>query len=74
MRPSELKQVAVRTSLVKRLYNLHEAAIYLGRSTWSVRRLIWAGELPTVRAGGRVHLDLRDMDEFIDQHKEREVD
>ena len=54
---------------LKRLYSLPEAAIYLGRSTWSVRRLIWSGELPAVRANGRVHLDVRDMDEFIEKHK-----
>ena len=53
----------------KRLYTLPEAAAYLGRSTWSVRRLIWNGDLPSVRAGGRVHVDVRDMDEFIDKHK-----
>lgn len=56
----------------KRLFSLPEAAIYLGRSTWSVRRLIWNGELPQVRAGGRVHVDVRDMDAFIDRNKVRE--
>ena len=58
--------------LTKRLYSLPEAAMYLGRSTWSVRRLIWSGELPQVRAGGRVHVDVRDLDEFIDKNKVRE--
>ncbi len=57
---------------MKRLYSLPEAATYLGRSTWSVRRLIWNGALPQVRAGGRVHVDVRDMDEFIERNKERE--
>lgn len=57
---------------LKRLYSLSEAAIYLGRSTWSVRRLIWSGELPAVRAGGRVHVDVQDMDQFIDRNKVRE--
>ncbi|UVT20048.1 MAG: helix-turn-helix domain-containing protein [Nitrospira sp.] len=55
--------------LTKRLYSLPEAAMYLGRSTWSIRRLIWNGELPQVRAGGRVHVDVRDLDEFIDKNK-----
>ncbi len=59
---------------VKRLYTIPEAATYLGRSTWSVRRLIWNGELPQVRAGGRVHVDVRDMDEFIEKNKVREED
>ena len=60
------------TVIEKRLYTLDEAAIYLGRSTWSVRRLIWNGDLPQVRAGGRVHVDVRDMDMFIEKFKERE--
>jgi excisionase family DNA binding protein len=59
-------------SALKRLFTLAEAAIYLGRSDWSVRRLIWNGDLPQVRAGGRVHVDVQDMDEFIDRNKERE--
>ncbi|THI92256.1 MAG: helix-turn-helix domain-containing protein [Nitrospira sp. CG24A] len=56
----------------KRLYSIPEAAEYLGRSTWSVRRLIWAGELPSVRAGRRVHLDVCDMEAFIENNKVRE--
>jgi excisionase family DNA binding protein len=57
------------TRVSKRLYSVAEAAHYLGRSAWSVRRLIWSGELPEVRAGRRVHLDIRDMDEFIEKNK-----
>jgi excisionase family DNA binding protein len=57
---------------LKRLYSLPEAAEYLGRSTWSVRRLIWNGELPQVRAGRRVHVDVGDMEEFIEKNKVRE--
>jgi len=57
----------------KRLYTLGEAAVYLGRSVWSIRRLIWNGELPQVRAGGRVHVDILDMDAFIDKNKEQEL-
>lgn len=57
----------------KRLYNLAEAGEYLGRSVWSIRRLIWKGELPEVRINGRVHVDIRDMDELIDKNKMKEV-
>ncbi len=57
------------TKSVKRLYSVSEAGLYLGRSTWSIRRLIWKGLLPEVRAGGRVHVDVRDLDDFIDRHK-----
>ena len=58
-----------QAKFLKRLYSLREAAMYLGRSTWSVRRLIWSGALPSVRVGGRVHLDVRDMDDLIDKNK-----
>ena len=61
--------MALETRSPKRLFTLNEAAAYLGRSVWSVRRLIWNGEVPAVKAGGRVHVDVRDMDDFIDRHK-----
>ena len=56
----------------KRLYSIPEAAQYLGRSPWSVRHLVWSGELPEVRAGRRVHLDIKDIDAFIEKNKQRE--
>jgi len=58
---------------IKRLFSIPEAATYLGRSVWSTRRLIWNGDLPQVRARGRVHVDIHDMDEFIDRNKEQEL-
>ena len=61
-----------QSKATKRLYSLPEAAVYLGRSTWSIRRLIWNGALPSVRACGRVHVDVQDLDAFIDKHKIRE--
>ncbi len=61
--------MAVLNKALKRLFSLPEAATYLGRSTWSIRRLIWKGLLPEVRAGGRVHVDVHDLDDFIDQLK-----
>jgi len=64
--------VNTQPKILKRLYSLPEAAVYLGRSTWSVRRLIWGGELPSVRAGRRVHVDVRDMEDFIEKNKVRD--
>ena len=60
-----------RVEPLKRLYTIKEAGIYLGRSVNSVRELIWDGKLPFVRVGRRVHLDIRDLDEFIEKHKVR---
>ena len=56
----------------KRLYTIPEAATYLGRSTWSVRRFIWNGAVPAVRIAGRVHLDVHDLDGLIERAKVRE--
>jgi excisionase family DNA binding protein len=59
-------------SVCKRLYTIPEAAHYLGRTVWSVRELIWSGQLPAVKVGRRTHLDLHDLNTFIEQHKVRE--
>jgi excisionase family DNA binding protein len=56
-------------ALKKRLYTVPEAAEYLGRSIWSIRRLIRDGVLPSVRVQGRVHLDHADMENLIEQSK-----
>jgi excisionase family DNA binding protein len=63
--------MASHVAITKRLYTIPEAGIYLGRSKWSIRRLIWNGDLPSVRPPGRHvhHLDVRDMDAFIEQNK-----
>lgn len=55
---------------IKRLYTMDEAATYLGRSTWSIRRLIWNRVLPPVRVGRRVHIDRVDMDNLIERGKQ----
>lgn len=56
-------------SIKKRLYTISEASTYLGRTVWSVRELIWKGELPSVKVGRRVHLDICDLNDFIEKHK-----
>jgi excisionase family DNA binding protein len=55
--------------LKKRLYSISEAASYLGRSVWSIRELIWKGSLPCVREGRRIHLDIIDLDQWIEKRK-----
>jgi len=55
----------------KRLYSIKEAAEYLALSTWTVRELIWKGELPHVRLGRRILLDLQDLEALIVHHKIR---
>ena len=55
--------------LQKRLYSIPEAATYLGRSAWSIRELIWKGSLPCVREGRRVHVDIMDLNRWVDKNK-----
>ena len=56
-------------TLKKRLYSIPEAAEYLGRSVWSVRELIWNGKLACVKVGRRIHLDIIDLDQWIEKSK-----
>ncbi|MBP7529803.1 MAG: helix-turn-helix domain-containing protein [Syntrophorhabdaceae bacterium] len=53
----------------KRLYSLKEASIFLGRSTWSVRGMLWAGKMPQIKDGRRIFIDIRDMEKWIEQTK-----
>jgi excisionase family DNA binding protein len=51
------------------LLTVKTAAVYLGRSEQSIQHLIFQKELPVVRIGRRVHLDRRDLDEWIEKNK-----
>jgi excisionase family DNA binding protein len=53
----------------KRLLTVEEAATYLGRTKEAVQHLVAAGKLPTVKSDRRVFLDIRDLDQWIDQSK-----
>ena len=57
--------------LKKRLYNIREAAQYLGRPVWAIRELIWAGALPFSKTGRIFYLDIYDLDDFIEKNKTR---
>jgi len=59
--------------LTKRLFDLKEAAAYLGRPVFSVRTLIWNGILPRIKEGRKYYLDVYDMDEYIEKNKERVI-
>ena len=51
------------------LLNVKQAAIYLGRTEQSVQHLIFQKDLPVVRAGRRVHLHRRDLNDWIEKNK-----
>ena len=54
----------------QRLLNVNDAARYLGRSRASVRHMIADGGLPIVRSDHRVFLDIRELDKWIDEHRQ----
>ena len=56
-------------SLNKRLFDLKEAAVYLGRPVWGIRELIWAGKLPVIKDGRKLYLDIGDMNEYIEHNR-----
>ncbi len=66
--------MAGREPIQPRLLSVKEAAIYLGRSVVAVRELIWKRDLPIVRPDRRIHLDINDLDAWIDRHKIRYTD
>ncbi len=55
--------------LPPRLISQHEAAAYLGISYWTPRDLVFRKDLPSVRIGRRLLLDLRDLEAFIAHSK-----
>ena len=53
----------------KRLYSVKEAGRYVGKSPWTIRRLIRDGGLREVRQGRRVMLDIVDLEQFVERYK-----
>lgn len=53
----------------KRLLTVAEAATYLGRTENAIREMIRSGKLKQVNTDGRVMLDIRDLDSFIEAGK-----
>lgn len=62
-------QNPVSQKATKRLYSIADASIYLGRSIWAVREMLWAGKMPYIKDGKRILLDIRDMDTWIEKSK-----
>jgi excisionase family DNA binding protein len=63
------KTISQKDRPAKRLYNLKEASLYMGRTVCALREMIWAGKLPVVKDGRRVLLDVYDIDRWIEQSK-----
>jgi excisionase family DNA binding protein len=57
------------TAIERRLLTVVDAAEYLGRSEEAVRHLLRTRKIHAVRADGRVLIDKRDLDFWIDVNK-----
>ncbi len=62
-------RIMVAQTTGPRLLTVEQAASYIGRTTHAVRKLVAAGAFPAVKADGRVMLDIRDLDRWIDRNK-----
>ncbi|MGA2331305.1 MAG: helix-turn-helix domain-containing protein [Syntrophales bacterium] len=63
------KEARIANPIPKRLFNLREAAQYLGRPVSGVRTLIWSGKLPFLQEGRKQYIDIKDIDSFIERCK-----
>lgn len=59
--------------IAKRLYTVSEASYYLGRSVNAIREMQWAGKLSYIKDGKRILFDVRDMDRWIESHRQTET-
>jgi hypothetical protein len=55
----------------KRLLSLVEVVKEYGGTLWFWRTQIWSGRIPVVQVGRKQWIDARDLDCFIESHKQR---
>jgi len=53
----------------KRLLSIKKSAEYMGRGVYGVREMIWNGEVPIVRSGRKIFIDIQDLDSYIQKNK-----
>ena len=58
-----------KQTIPKRLYNLKEASLYLGRPVSGVRTLIWNRRLPYIQEGRKQYVDVRDLEAYVEKGK-----
>jgi excisionase family DNA binding protein len=62
----------LRSTLGRRLVRTREAATYLALSEWKIREVVRDGELPYIDdgKGGPWRFDLRDLDAYVERHRQ----
>lgn len=53
----------------KRLYSLREAAFYLGQGVHTLRDRVHRGEIPIVKSGRTMYVDITDLEQFVERNK-----
>jgi len=60
-------------AITPRLLDVEKAATYLGTTTWCVRKLAWAKDVPHIKLGKKIVFDIVDLDAFIARAKTGKV-
>ncbi len=57
--------------VIKRLYQLKEASVYLSHSPWKIRQLVAQGILNPIQHGenGKLYFDVDELDALIERMK-----
>ena len=63
------KKDVAAPAIQPRLLNVEETAQYLSTTTWAVRKLAWAKDVPHIKLGTRILFDLQDLNRFIEHAK-----
>ncbi len=56
-----------------RLLSIDQAAVYLGRSKEAVAHMVASGKIPKVQGDRRIQLDVRDLDQWIEENKQQPI-
>jgi len=57
--------------LSPRLLSYSDAGIYMSLSQWSLRTLVTSGQIPFVKFGKKVLIDVQDLNDWISRNKEQ---
>jgi excisionase family DNA binding protein len=60
----------VTSQIQRRLLKTKAACEYLGLSAWKMRDLVRAESIPVVCIDSDFRFDIRDLDKWIDRHKQ----
>ncbi len=71
--PVRPRKESSKSVLPRRLCSLTDAARYLAVSDWTVRQMVWRGDLPHIKTGKRILIDLKDLDGWIEREKVKGV-